>query len=171
MRSFWNTDIKMESALSKTPHLSLPLRPYADHIRQRDGKLWDPTRKLWLVAEPEEVVRQTLILYLQDILSTSPARMKTEPEIRVQSMRKRLDLVLYDGNGEPFLLAECKAWSVPIDEKVLQQIGNYNTVLKAPFLLLTNGKESLLCHSHFGARTSEFVDSIDFLKNSYEDKR
>lgn len=161
----------MESVLSKTPHLHLPLRPYAEHIRQQEGKLWDPTRRNWLVAEPEEVVRQALILYLQDILATSPARMKTEHEIRVQTMRKRLDLVLYDGNGDPFLIAECKAWSVPINEKVLQQVGNYNTVLRAPFLLLTNGVESLLCHSQFGSQTSEFVRSIDFLKNSYEDKR
>jgi len=133
--------------------------------------LWDPTRRKWLVAEPEELVRQALILYLEDALDISAARMKTEYEIRVQSMRKRLDLILYDGEGKPFMLAECKAWDVPLNEKVMQQIGNYNTLIQAPFLLVTNGKETLLCHAHFDSQSSSFLDSMDFVKTHYERKR
>lgn len=166
-----NMNIKMGSALSKRPFIHLPLLDYVDQIRQSKGKLWDPTRNQWLLAEPEEVVRQALILYLQDLLSVSAARMRSEYEVRVQSMRKRIDLIVYDGAGAPFLLAECKSWSVGLDEKVLQQIGNYNTVVQAPFLLLTNGKESLLCQVEFKMNSSSFVSSLDCLKIIYEQKR
>ncbi len=161
----------MVNALSKTPYLLLPLLDYAGHIRQSDGKVWDPTRRQWLIADPEEVVRQALILYLQDLFSISPARMRTEYEIRVHSMRKRLDLIVYDGVGAPFLVAECKSWSVAVDEKVLQQVGNYNTVIQAPFLLLTNGKETLVCHAEFKENTSSFVSSLEVLKHNYDQKR
>ena len=157
--------------MSNTPFLKLPLHEYASQIRRREGQLWDPTRRKWLVAEPEELVRQALILYLEDVLDISAARMKTEYEIRVQSMRKRLDLILYDGEGKPFMLAECKAWNVSLNEKVLQQIGNYNTLIQAPFLLVTNGKETLLCHAHFESQSSSFLDSMELVKTHYEHKR
>ena len=169
--SFSNTNIKMGNALSKPPYLQLPLLDYVDRIRQGKGKLWDPTRSQWLVPEPEEIVRQSLILYLQDIFSVSAARMRSEYEVRVQSMRTRIDLIVYDGKGAPFLLAECKSWTVGIDEKVLQQIGNYNTVVQAPFLLLTNGKKSLLCHAKFEENISSFVSSVESIKENYEQKR
>jgi hypothetical protein len=157
--------------LNKTPSLDLPLHAYIGQIRRREGQLWDPTRRKWLVAEPEEVVRQALILFLEDALDITAARMRTEYEIRVQSMRKRLDLILYDGSGEAFLLAECKSWEVALSEKVLQQIGNYNTQIQAPFLLVTNGTETLLCHAQFDTKSSSFLRSMDFVKIHYEKKR
>jgi type I site-specific restriction endonuclease len=57
----------------------------------------------------------------------------------------RTDLVLFDKKGQPLLLAECKAPSVPVNRSVFEQIMRYNKLLKVPYLLLTNGVDSYFC--------------------------
>ncbi len=84
-------------------------------------EVWDPVRGMWLVLTPEEWV----------IVQEWPVRLNGQPQ--------RADLVVVDRQGRPLLLAECKAASVRIDGTVLDQAVRYNSVVGAPWLMLTNG--------------------------------
>jgi len=156
--------MKMERGLSNLPDLSLPLRKYAEKIRVQDGRVWDPTRRRWLEIEPEEIVRQSLILFLSDAFGVSPERMKSEQQILSNRMKKRLDLVIYDREGKAALLAECKSWDVPLSAAVMQQVGTYNLEIKAPYLLVTNGEQSLLSQVDFKQRKSTFIKDWSAIK-------
>lgn len=101
--------------------------------------IWDGLRKKWLVATPEEEVRQQLLIYLVQEKGISPKHIAVERAIKVYERTKRFDVVVFDAAGKPLILCECKAPHVPISQETAYQIGNYNLVLNAPFLLLTNG--------------------------------
>ena len=53
--------------------------------------------------------------------------------------QKRSDIVVLDRDGKVFLLVECKAPSIRLDQKVLGQVSSYNKVLDARYLAITNG--------------------------------
>lgn len=53
--------------------------------------------------------------------------------------KKRYDLVVYDTEGTPQVLVECKAPSVAITEKTLNQVASYISLLDVPYILISNG--------------------------------
>lgn len=110
-------------------------------IEQREGQscVWDIIRKKWVALQPEESVRQALLHYLIRDRNVSPGRVGVEREILYNHMRRRFDLVVFDAQGKPFILCECKAPEVPISQDTLHQIARYNVSIRAPHLLLTNG--------------------------------
>ena len=57
-------------------------------------------------------------------------------------MRKRFDIVVYK-DSKPWLIVECKEMNTALNEKVVQQIITYNISLQVPYLIITNGKETL----------------------------
>ena len=95
------------------------------HKHEEDQNLlWDPCRKKWLVATPEEWVRQHAICYLH-LLGYSFALIQTESGLRTGFKEKRSDALVYK-NTAPYILVECKAPSVKIDQRVFNQAFNYN---------------------------------------------
>lgn len=96
-------------------------------------------RKRWLSLTPEEWVRQNFILHLLHGKQFPLSLMAAERQIRVGEMNKRFDLLVFDREGKPYLIVECKEMNVPLSESVLLQVLNYNMKLKAPFLAVTNG--------------------------------
>ncbi|WP_332911232.1 type I restriction enzyme HsdR N-terminal domain-containing protein [Algoriphagus boritolerans] len=62
-----------------------------------------------------------------------------EKGLKYNQLSKRTDLVVFDRQSNPFLLVECKAPGVKIDEKTLDQIMTYNSRLQCPNLVLSNG--------------------------------
>lgn len=112
------------------------------HKQEEDHNLlWDPCRKKWLVATPEEWVRQHAISYLH-LLGYSFALIQTERGLRTGFKEKRSDALVYK-NTAPYILVECKAPSVKINQRVFNQAFNYNQSLKAKYLYLTNGKQHI----------------------------
>ena len=65
--------------------------------------------------------------------------MAVEHTLILNDVAKRADLVCFNRDRNPILLAECKAPSIPLGQTVLDQAARYNLVLKVPTLLLTNG--------------------------------
>jgi type I site-specific restriction endonuclease len=53
--------------------------------------------------------------------------------------KKRYDIVFYGSNGQPILLVECKAPSIHLNQKTLEQITSYIQHLDSPVILLSNG--------------------------------
>lgn len=121
----------------------IDLAPYAAHLdlRHVDGKdyLRCMIRKRNLVLQPEEMVRQLLLLYLVQDRGFSPAHIQVEKSIKVNNLNKRFDIIVYDTSMSPFILIECKSHTLPIRQSGLDQIGRYNLSIQAPYILLTNG--------------------------------
>lgn len=123
--------------------ISLNLLAYKERLqwRQENGvtTILDPIRKKFIISTPEEMVRQLLIHYILEETTFSKNSIQVEKNISLNGMRRRFDLVIYDRNVQPFLLAECKAPEVKISQQSFDQIFRYNMIMKAPYLLVTNG--------------------------------
>jgi len=107
-------------------------------IKGRES-IFDAMRKQWLVLTPEEWVRQNFLQYMIQTMAYPASLISVEREIALGELRKRFDIVVYDRNGKPWMLVECKAMDIALDQYVLQQILNYNQTLQVKYLMLTNG--------------------------------
>jgi len=109
----------------------------------RDYKklLWNPVLKKAYVDLPEERVRLQLIEYLINEAGFPSSRISFETPVKLprDKSSSRTDLICFDKEFKPLILAECKAQSIKIDEQTALQIGRYNSKIKAPFLLVSNG--------------------------------
>lgn len=122
--------------------------------------IFDCIRRKWLVLQPEELVRQLLVQYLLSEKSYPKNRFALERSLKVNELQKRYDILIYDHNLNPFLLAECKAPQVPLTDAACRQVGNYNTSLKVQYLLITNGIQTFCCKMDYEAESYEFVLDI-----------
>lgn len=110
-------------------------------IEEKEGKkvVFDILRKKSILLTPEEWVRQNFIHFLIHKHNYPKGLIKVESGLKYNNLNKRSDILVYDRSGNIFLLVECKAAYVPINQKVLEQAALYNFSLKARFLLVTNG--------------------------------
>lgn len=129
----------------KIPYPSLNFPPASLLVKKEDEKTWvfDVVRKKYILLTPEEWVRQHLISHLIH-LGYPPARMAVEKNISINGMKKRVDVLVYNQEAKPFLLVECKAFDVQIEEKVLRQLYRYNYGIGAPYVGITNGMKNLI---------------------------
>lgn len=116
-------------------------------VRREKEKLtiFDPLRKKWLVLTPEEQVRQYLLQYLIQIKGYPKTLIAVEKKIKVGAMDKRFDIVVYNRHHEPWMLVECKAPEVLIDQATLFQLLNYQRTIQCDYWVMSNG------HQHFCA--------------------
>ncbi|MEG1556330.1 MAG: type I restriction enzyme HsdR N-terminal domain-containing protein, partial [Bacteroidales bacterium] len=113
-------------------------------LKQRTVKgrleIYDPIRKKWLLFTEEERVRQIFILYMIGEKKIPESHISVEKEIQVNGLAKRYDIVIFDDQGNPWMVIECKAPQIEITQEVLEQVGRYNKTLRAPIIGVTNGK-------------------------------
>jgi hypothetical protein len=105
--------------------------------------IFDSLRKSWLLLTDEEWVRQNFVRYLVDVLHYPSTAIALEKELLLNGMKKRFDILVYDGAFKPWMMVECKAASVPMTEQVLQQLLRYNMTIPVPFLVITNGGQTI----------------------------
>ena len=67
--------------------------------------VFDPVRKKWIILTPEEHVRQYLLQYMLQYMAYPSSLIAVEKRILVGKVFKRFDLVVYDKNHQPWLLA------------------------------------------------------------------
>ena len=104
--------------------------------------LFDELRKKWILSTPEEEVRQQFWKYLHFEKKYPVSLMAIEKTIVINGLNKRFDLLIYDRNGNPNIIVECKSKNVIINESTLDQILSYQYKIGAKYLILTNGKET-----------------------------
>ncbi|NME71131.1 type I restriction enzyme HsdR N-terminal domain-containing protein [Flammeovirga aprica] len=130
-------------------------------LEEKNGKqyIFDPIRKKMLQLTPEEWVRQQ---FLQMLLSmgVSKGLVGIESGLKVNKKAKRSDLLLYDRNGQPYLLIECKAPSVKLTDETFKQVAAYNATLKAPFIGITNGLQHYFCEINFETSSYQFLKEL-----------
>jgi hypothetical protein len=113
-------------------------------IKKEKGKefIFDALRKKWLLLTPEEWVRQNFIQYLIKTKKYPSSLIAIEKEIQLGELKKRFDILVYDNNHQPWMMIECKAADVKLDDEVLQQVLRYNISVPVKFIVITNGNSS-----------------------------
>ncbi len=109
---------------------------------------------------PEEWVRQNVIAFLIQIKNYPLSYINVEKVIKINTITKRYDVVVYLPNGDIFLLIECKAPEVPISQQTFDQIARYNLVLKARYLMVTNGINHYFCRMDFKQEKYIFLNDL-----------
>jgi hypothetical protein len=144
--------------LAITQMISLDFSTIQLKLRQAEGKtsVFDPIRKKWLLLTQEEHVRQYMIHYLAGTMQYPSSLTAVEKTINVGNVTKRFDIVVYSRDHIPWMLVECKAPEVPVSEKTLRQLLNYQRTMQCHYWLLTNG------HQTFCADASD-VQNIKWL--------
>lgn len=131
--------------------LNFPTYVFRIKNSQNRQYIFDPVRKKFVLLQPEEWVRQHLLQYLVRDKGYPMALINVERQLLVNRLKKRYDLVVFRPDGSLFLLVECKAPTVAIDQATFDQIARYNLRLQARFLLVTNGLDHYCCeldHQH-----------------------
>ena len=127
--------------MNSTPKLNFPpinLRATRDKGRVM---VFDNIRRMYVVLTPEEWVRRHLVDYLITHCHAPQLSIVEEYPVHINSTAQRADVVVMDNNAHPLALVECKAPDVKIDSAVFEQASRYNAVVKARYIILTNGME------------------------------
>ena len=124
-------------------------------MREEDGKsyIFDKLRKKWLLLTPEEWVRQNFVNYLVNVSNYPAAVIAQEKMLMLGDMKKRFDVLVYNNNHQPWMMIECKAPTVPLNDKVLHQLLRYNISIPVAYLVITNGSSSFAWEKKDGALT------------------
>ena len=123
-------------------------------------------RHRWVRLTPEEWVRQQLLHRMVEQLGYPASLIAVEVAITVGEVHKRCDAVVYDRAMQPLFLIECKAETVPLTQKTLDQAITYNRKLNVPFLLLHNGPQSIFVTlnpdgtNHYAQRCPGYTDLL-----------
>ena len=144
--------------------LDLDISSYTSRlkIKKEEGQrmIFDPIRRKYLVLNPEEFVRQLLILHFTEGLGYNPNRISIERQLKVNGRNRRYDILVYDPSMQPFLLVECKAPEVDLSQDTFDQIARYNMPLRVPYLMVTNGRHNLCCRLDYEQSDYDYVSHL-----------
>ncbi len=120
--------------------LPIKIEDYTPSVIKKNNilNIWDNSRKIFLKLTPEEFVRQFFIHYLTTFKDFPLSNIATETGIRVNNRKKRTDIIAFK-NNLPVLLVECKSMDVELNNKTILQLSNYQSVILATFIAITNG--------------------------------
>jgi len=106
-------------------------------------------------------VRQTFLHALVEQYGYPQSLIGVEVPIAVgNGVEKRCDAVVYSKSLQPLMLLEFKAEHVALTTEVLDQAAVYNTTVHAPYLILANGKQTVV------ARVSFADENLQIFKSS-----
>ncbi len=122
-------------------------------IKNESGKeyIFDVFRKKWLVLTPEEWVRQNFLQYLVQEMKYPLSLIAVEKEFRFGEMNRRFDILVYNTDHLPWMMVECKAPEVQLDQSVLEQVLRYNISIPVTYLVITNGSNGFGWHKQGGS--------------------
>jgi Type I restriction enzyme R protein N terminus (HSDR_N) len=138
--------------------LNLPEFEFAIKTEGQSKQIFDPVRKRFVTLTPEEWVRQHFLRYMTDYRSYPGSLLAVEKQVKVNNLNQRADIVVYNREGKPWLIVECKAPSVNIDHDTFLQAARYNLSLNVPFFALTNGIEHFCLF--FNGEAFEFLNDL-----------
>lgn len=121
--------------------------------------IFDPIRRKYVRLTPEEWVRQNFVQYLIHEGKYPPGLIEIEVRFMLnRKLIKRIDIRVRDRSGKPVLLVECKSYKVPVDDqRVKDQIGEYNMHFNVPYVVITNGMD------HYAFRYDAAKNQYDYM--------
>ncbi len=134
------------------------------HFRWKKGSgktfIFDEFRKKWVVLSPEEWVRQNFLKFFTTERGFPGTLMTVEKKVLVNGLIQRFDLLVHDRKGNPLLVAEFKSPGTVLNQLTIEQVLRYNSVLKAPFFLISNGISHFVCRVDFKDYKTEYLAEI-----------
>jgi type I site-specific restriction endonuclease len=135
---------------------------YTFRFKNSENKvsIFDEIRKKFIVLTPEEWVRQNVVRFLMEEKKYPKSLINVEKVLKINDLTKRYDVVVFNNDGSIFILIECKAPEIKISQTTFDQIARYNMILKAAFLMVTNGLNHYFCKMDFENEKYEFIKSL-----------
>ncbi|NLH57302.1 MAG: type I restriction enzyme HsdR N-terminal domain-containing protein [Rikenellaceae bacterium] len=140
----------------------LNLPPFEALIKEQEGQnvIFYTIRRKYVALTPEEWVRQHFINFLITYKGFPKGLMAVEQKVTINGMPQRVDIVAYNRNGKPILVAECKAPDVKLTQATIGQAARYNLQLQAGYLIITNGKMHFCCRINMQNSEYEVLQRI-----------
>ena len=145
--------------------LNFPVYSFRFKNSENKVSIFDEIRKKFILLPPEEWVRQHVVQFLLQDKKYPKSYINVEKLIKINDLSKRYDGVVFQPNGDIFLLIECKAPEVPISQQTFDQIARYNLVLKAKYLMVTNGLNHYFCQMDFENEKYVFLKELPEYSN------
>ena len=123
-------------------------------------QIFDSIRKKYVALTPEEWVRQNFLQYLIQDKNFPSSLIAVEVGLKYNQLQKRLDVLVYDKQGSPYLMVECKAPEVKITQEVFDQIARYNMIFKVKYLVVSNGINHFCCMMDYNANSYSYLEGI-----------
>ncbi len=135
---------------------------YSFRIKNSENKhyVFDEIRKKFIVLTPEEWVRIHVVRFLLEVKKYPKSWINVEKKIEINGLTKRYDIVVYQPDGSIFLLVECKQPKIEINQNTFDQIARYNMILKATYLMVTNGLNHYFCEIDSEKEQYVFLNDI-----------
>ena len=143
--------------------ISLNLPSFNIKTKEHGGRtqIFDFLRHRYVTLTPEEWVRQHFVHFLVEHKGYPAALLGNEVGLKVGGVSRRCDSVLYHREGgRPRVIMEYKAPSVAITQQVFTQIASYNSVLRADYLIVSNGLNHYCCHIDYAEGHVEYLREI-----------
>lgn len=140
----------------------LNLPPFDAKIRKNDrgSEIFDPLRRKYVALTPEEWVRQHFVNYLVSEKKYPSSLIANEAGIKLNSLTRRCDTVVYNNQLEPVMIVEYKEPRVPVTREVFDQVVRYNSVLKVPYIVVSNGLKHYCCRIDYQKQDYEYLTQI-----------
>jgi hypothetical protein len=122
--------------------------------------IFDAIRRKNILLTPEEWVRQHMIRFLIKEKDFPASLISIESGVKVNQLSRRYDALVYNREGEPILLLECKAQTVKIKQDSFDQVLAYNRTIKANYILVTNGMNHYCCKINPETKKFDFLEDI-----------
>ena len=123
-------------------------------------EIFDFLRRRYVKLTPEEWVRQHFVHWLVEKKGYPKGLLGNEIELRVADKKLRCDSVLYDQQTRPRMIIEYKAPTIPLSQKVFDQISAYNLLLHVDYLVISNGMEHYCCRMNYENNSYDFLQDI-----------
>ena len=135
---------------------------YSFRFKNSENKIsiFDEIRKKFVILQPEEWVRQNCVQYLIQNKNYPKSLINVEKELKVNKLKKRYDIVIYNSDGSIYLIVECKSPKITIDQNTFDQIARYNLTLNANYLMVTNGLNHYYCKMDYEEKCYSFLKEI-----------
>ena len=140
--------------------LNLPTYNFKLKNSQNKTLIFDKLRKKYIVLTPEEWVRQHFVHFLIEEKKYPESLIAIEKQLTINTLKKRTDILIFNTDGKPEIIVECKAPSIKISQKTFDQIARYNLQLKAKFLIVTNGLTHFYCKMDLKNKTYIFLKEL-----------
>ncbi len=140
--------------------LNLPEYQFNIKMKNNGFIIFDSLRKRWVKLTPEEWVRQHFVRFLQEVKGYPPELMNNEISLTQNGIKRRCDTLVADRYGCPLAIVEYKAPTVLVSQKTFDQIVRYNMVLKAQYLMVSNGLNHYCCKIDYENNGYSFLKDI-----------
>ena len=144
----------------KMQKLNLPNYKFKLKSNENKTLIFDNLRKKYMVLTPEEWVRQHFVQFLIEEKNYPASLIAIEKQVLVNNLKKRSDILVFNKDGNPEIIVECKAPKIKITQATFDQIARYNSKLRANFLVVTNGLSHFYCKMDFEKETYLFLKEI-----------